>query len=376
MNILIYMTGSLGDTLVTLPALWAIRDHWPKAVLTLLSDASLERKRVMPEEVLGGAGLVDRFLTYPASEGRSSARRKIESGWSLWRLLRRERPDVLVWLVRAFSREPRMRRDLRFFRLAGVRKVIGCAPLPGLPRGAIDNGLPRWPHVSELHLEQVKSGGVPVPPLGQGRMDLRLNVPDRLAFMAWRRGLPAEDNRPWVAFGIGSNRPSTRWAPANYAEVGERLIREFNICPIVFGGAGDRAGGAALVARWGRGHVAAGRLSVRASAVALQACGLYVGNDTGIMHLAAAAGIRCVAVCSARNPPGLWDPYGVGHVVVRADVPCAGCGQHVCPKESTCLASIQPDAVYAACAHILEPATAGQRTRDPGRPSPARLAGR
>src|SRR5207244_13352223 len=54
-------------------------------------------------------------------------------------------------------------------------------------------------------------------------------------------------------------------------------------------------------------------------------CTLYLGNDTGTMHLAAAVGTRCIAIFSARDHPGKWYPYGQGHVVIRKRVTCEGC---------------------------------------------------
>jgi len=82
----------------------------------------------------------------------------------------------------------------------------------------------------------------------------------------------------------------------------------------------------------GTGLCAAGELSVRESAALMEGARFYLGNDTGVMHLAAAVSIPCVGVFSARNWPGIWEPYGHGHKVLRFDVPCSGCHLAVCNK--------------------------------------------
>jgi len=71
------------------------------------------------------------------------------------------------------------------------------------------------------------------------------------------------------------------------------------------------------------------------------------------MHLAAAAGIPCVAIFSARDYRGLWEPYGENHKVLRFDVPCSGCGLEVCDKNLECLNGIPVQQVYEACVVVM-----------------------
>lgn len=359
-KILVFLTGSLGDTLAAVPALWAVRQHWPRADVALLADAQTGRSLVSPKMILAGAGVVDRFLEYPTRPGRRSCKEWLQSAAALWRHLRREKPDVLVYLVRAFASDPRVRRDLTFFRVAGIRRVLGAARLFTPPPRAADGRLPRLPHFADLHLQQLGADGLPVPAAGHGRMDLGLGAADHAAVAAWSAGWPADGGRPWVAFGVGSKMPAKVWPADRYAEVGRRLVAEHQIWPVLFGGPEDRVVGLQFVAALGCGFVAAGALGVRASAAALARCGLYIGNDTGTMHLAAAAGVRCAAVFSARDYPGLWEPYGPGHVVFRREVPCAGCLEESCPvPDHPCLRQIGVEEVAAACRRLLaEPAGA------------------
>ena len=86
-----------------------------------------------------------------------------------------------------------------------------------------------------------------------------------------------------------------------------------------------------LLERWGRGYNAAGALGIRSGLAAMKQCRFFIGNDTGTMHMAAAVGLPCVAVFSARGTvPGLWYPLGQGHQVFRTTIDCEGCGLVEC----------------------------------------------
>ena len=86
----------------------------------------------------------------------------------------------------------------------------------------------------------------------------------------------------------------------------------------------------ALSDRWGSGYNAAGALGIRSSLAAMKHCELFIGNDTGTMHMAAAVGLPCVAIFSSRERPGLWYPPGEGHRVFRSAIECEGCGLVEC----------------------------------------------
>ena len=88
--------------------------------------------------------------------------------------------------------------------------------------------------------------------------------------------------------------------------------------------------------------------------MALKDCALYVGNDTGTMHLAAAAGTACVALFSARDWPGAWYPYGVPQRVFRTALECEGCYLVACAERGNeCLTRIGVGEVIDGCTDLL-----------------------
>ncbi|HXH70772.1 MAG TPA: glycosyltransferase family 9 protein, partial [Pyrinomonadaceae bacterium] len=152
----------------------------------------------------------------------------------------------------------------------------------------------------------------------------------------------------------GSKWDSKIWAEERFAEVIAELIERNDVFPIVFGGREDREKGNRLLRHWKSGANAAGELNIRQAAAALENCRLYLGNDTGTMHLAAAVETPCVAVFAAIDLPGRWHPHGENHTIFRKTVPCEGCLAPVCPFEKQCTTEITAESVLAACKKVLE----------------------
>ncbi|GAB4369628.1 MAG: hypothetical protein Kow00128_16040 [Deltaproteobacteria bacterium] len=186
-------------------------------------------------------------------------------------------------------------------------------------------------------------------------MDLNIGDKENENVDRWIDSLPVVEGSLWIAVGPGSKMPSKVWPIERYREVVGRLIHDYDVLPVVFGASSDRGLAEGLVSEWGRGYVAAGTLGVREGIAAMKRCCLYLGNDTGTMHMAVAAGIRCIAVFSARDYPGHWFPYGEGHVVFRTNPSCEGCMLEECVEhKNACLTAIGVDEVYDAAAGILK----------------------
>ena len=97
-----------------------------------------------------------------------------------------------------------------------------------------------------------------------------------------------------------------------------------------------------------------GRVSPRVSAAVLEQAELFVGHDSGPVHLAAAVGTPCVAVYSARSLPGHWFPRGNKTTVFYNRVPCLGCGLETCVTfAKKCILSIGVNQVFDAVAARL-----------------------
>lgn len=349
-RILVHRIGHLGDTVIALPAFWAIREHFPQAHIALLSNAFEGSNRVLVKSVLPATGLFDQWLTYLTGDDRTPVR----GFFKLLRQLRRERFDTLVYLAPRQRTPRQVGRDLLFFRAAGIRHFIGHRGFTPHPPRAEGQPLPMLEHEADHLLSRLDRSGIPVPPPHRRRVDLRL-TPDEIGrARSWLSAMCGEayEGR-LVAICPGSKWPSKIWPEERFAEVGRRLLKEEGLFPVVFGGAEDRERGERLIASWGSGANAAGSLNVRDAAAALSFCHLYVGNDTGTMHMAAAVGTPCVVTLSAQDWPGRWYPYGEGHIVLRRTVVSEGCMLRVCDRDLECLKLIETEEVLRACRTVL-----------------------
>ncbi len=353
-RVLVFHVGSLGDTLVALPSFWAVRDAFPQARRVMLTKRPARDAIPVGRDILEGSGLFDDYLLYEGDHhayGRNPPRwRKWLGALNLIRKLRAGRFDLAVYLAPSTRDAVQVRRDQLFFRLAGIRRVIG-SQTPEDPGGS--------GAVLEAERVLLRLVGTLVQPaaLKRARRDLALTSADHCAIDRWLADRPRapSDAGPWVAFAPGSNLQSKLWPEDRFVAAGQALIERFGIWPVVVGGPEDTELADRLVHAWGRGVSAAGVLPVRQSAALLERCRLFVGNDTGTMHLAAACDVPCIALFSARDVPGKWEPMGEGHRVLRKQVPCAGCMLVRCDaNDRLCMRLISVDEVVAAAAALLE----------------------
>lgn len=347
-RVLVYRCGALGDTIVALPAIRAVREAFPDAELVLMT-ANDGAGVVWTDEVLRDFGWFAHVVTYRARELASVA-----GLWGVLGRVRALRPDLVVYLGSDHNSGIRTLRDRTFFLLAGARRFVAASSAKVGFFGRLRREPRTYPYEVDRLLDAVRRAGILV---GPPRFALPADsaCAERVSALLARARIGHE--RPLVAMCPGSKQAAKRWPLDRYAALGARLIREGGADVAIIGGP-DEAAAAAFVARgWPLGHwtVLAGALSVLESAEALRRAALYVGNDTGAMHLAAAVGTPCVAIFAAREPGVSWHPYGDAHVVLRRDdVPCANCYLTECTVERLrCLAAIDVEAAWAACRALL-----------------------
>ena len=290
--VLVVGVNWIGDAVMSMPALQAWRARRPCARLTMLVKPGLVplwRMHAAPDEVVAIA---------PGSAGA------VRTGLAL----RARRFDIAYVLPHSF-------RSAWIAAWAGARERVGLAgPARGLLgiRVVRPHAGPGRRHQQYEYLDLLLgpgAGAVPEPPA--------LRIPAEAAETAARMtaGLPPG---PLVAVMPGAARgPSKRWPVERFAEVARRLAA--GGCSVVALGAAAEAGDCAAVvaAADGRGRSLAGRTDIPQWAAVLASCALAVSNDSGGMHLAAAAGTPVVAVFG-RTDPERTGPLGPACDVVQA----------------------------------------------------------
>ncbi len=348
-TILVFRIGQLGDTLVSLPAIQDIRNRHPRDRLVLLTDRHPGRTGYISSwDILGPTGWFDHVLFYVPKTLNWIY--DVDRG-SLPLRLRRFAPDIAYVLTPRRTMWQHYRDRIFMKGLVGAREVYdsGIDKEPARRRGAdLPQMTPEW-----LRLRNV------VPGEHVGKVDVAMAVSmadkDHVEFLlrlAWGR-MPSQ----LLAIGPGSKMPAKVWPQDRFFDLTRRLLEQYpDLHVVVLGGPEDRAVGAHLANALGnRICNLAGTLSVYGSGAALLSSRVYVGNDTGTMHLAAMVGRPCVALFSARDFPGHWDPYGAAHIILRHDVECAGCMLEVCNEHhNKCMKLISVDEVYGATVQLLD----------------------
>src|SRR6266581_1639050 len=120
-NLLIFRIGSIGDTVVALPCFHAIARAYPSHRRILLTNALASARASSVEAVLEGTGLIHEAIYFPVGRG------KLKYSVELAQRLRRLNADALIYLAPRPTGLP-VYRDFVFFKLAGIRRIIG-APL-------------------------------------------------------------------------------------------------------------------------------------------------------------------------------------------------------------------------------------------------------
>lgn len=353
MKILIYRIGSLGDNLVALPAIIAIKNKFPTSKLYLLSDIQ-SNSLISGKDVFEGSGLFEGYIQYPSGVGLF---RKILQLFVFLGLLIRLKNFhfyILGYLAPSDRTKSQIKRDLLFFKWANIKNVIGAdGPFTFEIQNSLDPLL-KYRSEADYLLERLKRSGIKTPTTGKAKYELALNTSDIKQF---NESLPSFSNskKQWIGIGPGSNMPAKIWPLERYKEVLKKMIKKFVLWPVVFGGEADKEIGEKLIKYLGMGYNLAGRLTIRQSAVGLKKCRFYLGNDTGTMHLAAAVGTPCVAIFSSRDKPGKWYPYGNNHTILRTSISCEGCMLVKCVKRRMeCLTTIHSDLVLNACVKMMK----------------------
>lgn len=175
------------------------------------------------------------------------------------------------------------------------------------------------------------------------------------------RTLLGSARRPLVAMHVSGGRPVKQWDPARFADVARRLVAGRGASILLTGSAADRPLIEQVTGTLPAGSVveATSEPDLLTLAALLDEAELLITGDTGPMHIAAAVGTPIVAVFGASDPRR-YAPRGALDRVVRVDLPCAPCNRiRLPPARCTgiipdCLALISPDRVLDAAIQILD----------------------
>jgi ADP-heptose:LPS heptosyltransferase len=296
-NILIYRLGSLGDTVIALPCFHLIRQFYPGSKIIILTNQPVSGKAAPAMAILENSGLCDEAISYPVET------RNPYDLLTVWQMIREKRPRILFNLAagRGFLKSVR---DQLFFRACGIQNIVGtpwhrrdflCQPV---------NDGEMEPESQRLASRLASLGAMD---LADRRFwDLRLTQMERNQALDL---LPAKLKR-FIVASVGTKLPVKDWGEANWEKLLVLLSKKIpGITLILLGAPDEWERSERLRNAWtGQSLNLSGKTSPRISAAILERCGLFIGHDSGPMHLASAVGAPTLGLFSWQNPPGQWFP--------------------------------------------------------------------
>jgi heptosyltransferase-2 len=333
-RILVRVPNWLGDAVMALPALAAVRRHAGAADLVLAAPASVAP--LFAEDP--GFGGVE-TLVLPARRREQVA--AIAAG----------RFDLAILLTNSFGSAWVARRAgvaERWGYRSDFRRVLLTRAV-AKPRGRV--------HQADYYRELVSRLGMPAedaPPRMAVASATRGRAEALLAARGWDGRRALVGFAPGAAYGHAK-----RWPPAHAAELVARLTSERDVTAVLVGAAGDREAGREIessLARHGgrpdRLLNLIGQTDLRAAMGVVACCRAFVSNDSGAMHLAAALGVPVTALFGPTDER-VTAPVGDHDVIVHPTF-CRPCMLRECPIDHRCMKRIAPARVFDAVVRRLE----------------------
>jgi len=317
-RILIRSSNWLGDAVMSVPAVRAIKKGRPDAHVTILAPKKIAPMwKLIPE--------VDKILSLPN-----------KSLFSAVRLIGRQEPfDAAILLPNS------LRVALEVWR---VPRKVGYH---GHTRAWLLNQIvrePRRPGPPEHHatrfLRIADDCGADV--------DLTRDVSSALTQTSDIKRQTFVGLCPGAEYG-----PAKRWLPERFAEAAAAISAQTKTKWILFGTKKDKAIGETIATALGDNcSNRIGQTTLEQLIEELRGCRALLSNDTGTMHLAALLGMPVVAIFGSTEP-ALTAPLGNGHVVLRHHVECSPCFLRQCPIDFRCMKEIAVPEVVNAVMSIL-----------------------
>ncbi len=157
-----------------------------------------------------------------------------------------------------------------------------------------------------------------------------------------------------IAFQLGANMIHRAWPPERFAAVANRLLRRREIEIVLLGSGGEKELAQEMQSRLEFPVIdLVGKTGISELLGVLKQCSILVSNDTGTIHLAAAAGVGTVGLFFSTAYFAETAPYGEGHVVLQSEPPCSPCHAGQTCDNPICRDAITVDAVEAVVEKLL-----------------------
>ena len=334
MKILIRATNWVGDAIMALPALRAVRSKFPEAEIAILARpyvADIYREQEICNQLIA----YDSQTKHTGILGRERLAAELRSQKFDLALLLQNAFDA-AWLAWRAGIPERIgyARDGRSFLLTKPIAVPKTAEIP--------------PHEKFYYLELLRRAGWMDSLPEESFIALNVSEQSRRRAEEFLLQSGVRSNSLRIAIGAGASYGSAKcWPPLRFAELANRLQAESDADVILFGTAAEAAVTRAISSELRRPAIdLTEKTSIADLPALLSQCHLFIGNDSGVMHVAAGVGLPVVAVFGPTDPFGTA-PVTPRHTIVQQRPYCSPCFLRHCPTDHRCMSVITPEMVEA-----------------------------
>jgi ADP-heptose:LPS heptosyltransferase len=337
-RILILKLDHIGDMVLGMRAIAEIRNAWPSAGITLVCSPT---NAALAE----GLGLVDKVLPCRFFEDRSHIPRPPnEILAERFRALQLSRFDIAIDL--RFSDETRFLLDhvdaqytCGFFTARIGRPLDISVPLHEVPQQTTSasprnlNGEARLLLLTRVLIDSFQQTEHPIHALVSPGMETSIA------------------HSSYAVLSPACGAEIKQWPNEHFAATGRALV-ESGLSIVLVGGEETRADCAEIARHIGSNNVRdlSGALPLERLPNVLHHAQLFIGNDSGPGHMAAALGVPTVVIFSGAVNADVWHPRGLNTIALKADIECSPCYKAKiadCPNDRRCLTEITPEIVVA-----------------------------
>ncbi len=297
-NIVIFRTDRIGEVLLSTVCIDALRGHFPRSSITFVTSH-------YAKDTVSGRDNIDEVFIFDTITKGNLFLKLIK----LLSYLRKRRFDLAVLL------NPHKILHLGCF-LVGIKYRLGYDRKWGfcLTHKIEDKKYECKKHEIEYNLDLLKIIGVKeevIPPhLAIFKEDF--DYVDRLIKQS---GL--DNNKPIVAIHPGSSNPQKRWPKDNFSSLIGKVKANLDCNVVLLGGKEDKKLVLDILSGCDQAALdLTGVFRIKQLAAFFKKCALFIGNDAGPMHIAAAVGTSVIALFGNASNPTRWRPWGKGHTVL------------------------------------------------------------
>lgn len=348
-RILLVRLSAVGDCLHAVPVVTALRERFPKAHLGWAVEDG-------PLALLKGHPQVNAFHVFP----RKAFKRKEGTLMERMRLLKKFRKELkaakyevaidiqgltksglVTWWSGARHRIGFRGKESREINRLFVNRRVSA------PEEAI--------HIVDKNLSLLSELGIEPPAKPSWTMPAYEDEAKQMeAFLEPLKLGRGPGRKPFAIVNPGATWLTKRWPPERFGEVARGLVEQFGVAVVAtWAGADEKAAAETIVKAAGRDAYLAPDTNLRQLAALTAKADLFVGNDTGPLHLAVAMGVRCVAVFGATDPLRNG-PFGRQHRIQSGGPDCQPCWKTTCARQDlACLMWVAPEKVIESCGRLL-----------------------